>query len=129
MTTHPPVPPASPIINASVLFPEGELFGPKKNSPLREKNINKPTPFTGDRKKVETFIQECKMYLQINRNIYEDDKDKIAFVLSFMNEKEALRWKQTFLRFIMNRDEEMRFPPFKNFIKELLSYFQPMNTH
>ena len=42
----PPVTPASPIINASVLFPERELFGAKKNSPLREKNINKPMPFT-----------------------------------------------------------------------------------
>ena len=86
----PPVLPPTPKINASALFPDEEIARPKKNSPLREKNINKPTPFTGDRKKVETFIQECKMYLRINRNIYEDDKDKIAFVLSFMNEKEAL---------------------------------------
>ena len=96
---------------------------------MREKNINKPTPFTGDRKKVETFIQECKMYLWINRYIYEDDEDKIAFVLSFMNEKEALCWKQTFLQFIMERDEEIIFPPFENFVKELLSYFQPTNMH
>ena len=69
------------------------------------------------------------MYLRINRYIYEDDEDKIAFVLSFMNEKEALRWKQTFLRFIMERDEEIIFPPFENFVKELLNYFQPTNTH
>ena len=40
-----------------------------------------------------------------------------------MNEKEALRWKQTFLRFIMERDKEIIFPPFENFVKELLSYF------
>ena len=113
-----------PQVNASALFPEEEFPKPKKNSPLRENNINKPTPFTGDRKKIETFIQECKMYLRINRYIYEDDEDKIAFVLSFMNEKEALRWKQTFLRFIMERDEEIIFPPFENFVKELLSYFQ-----
>ena len=46
-----------------------------------------------------------------------------------MNKKEALRWKQTFLWFIMERDEEIIFPPFENFVKELLSYFQPTNTH
>jgi hypothetical protein len=120
-------------INANdqeVHFPDVEepMEIPKKKT-LREKNINKPTPFTGDRKKVETFIQECKMYLRINRDIYTDDDDKIGFVLSFMNEKEALRWKQTFLRYIINRDDEMEFPPFKNFIGELLSYFQPTNTH
>ena len=120
----PPVLPPTPKINASALFPEEEFPKPKKNSPLRENNINKLTPFTGDRKKIETFIQECKMYLRINRYIYEDDEDKIAFVLSFMNEKEALRWKHTFLRFIMERDEEIIFPPFENFVKELLSYFQ-----
>ena len=85
----PPVLPPTPKINASALFPKNE-FPKKKDSPLREKNINKPTPFTGDRKKIEMFIQECKMYLRINRYIYEDDEDKIAFVLSFMNEKEAL---------------------------------------
>ena len=124
----PPILPPTPKINASALFPDGETK-PKKNSPLRKKNINKLTPFTGDQKKIETFIQECKMYLRINRYIYEDNEDKIAFVLSFMNEKEALRWKQTFLRFIMERDEEIIFPPFKNFVKELLSYFQPTNTH
>ena len=62
----PPVLPPTPKINASALFPENEFPKKKKDSPLREKNINKPTPFTGDRKKSETFIQECKMYLRIN---------------------------------------------------------------
>ena len=68
--THPePLPPRqppTPKINASALFPENEFPRKKKDSPLREKNINKPTPFTSDRKKVEMFIQECKMYLRIN---------------------------------------------------------------
>ena len=59
----PPVLPPTPKINASALFPEEEFAKLKKNSPLREKNINKPTPFTGDQNKIETFIQECKMYL------------------------------------------------------------------
>jgi hypothetical protein len=99
----------------------------KKATP-REKGINKPTPFTGDRKKVETFIQECRMYLRINKDIYTDDEDKIAFLLSFMNEKEALRWKQTFLRYITNDEGDMIFPSFKDFVQELLSYFQPANT-
>ena len=59
----PPVLPPTPKINALALIPDEETTKPKKNSPLREKNINKLTPFTGDRKKIETFIQECKMYL------------------------------------------------------------------
>ena len=96
-SVHPdPLPlilPPTPKINVSALFPKDEFPKQKKNSPLQEKNINMPTPFTGDRKKIEMFIQERKMYLWTKRYIYEDDEDKIAFVLSFMNEKEALRWK------------------------------------
>ena len=56
----PPVQPPTPKINASALFPENEFPRKKKDSPLREKNINKPTPFTSDRKKVETFIKNAK---------------------------------------------------------------------
>ena len=56
----------------------------------KEKNFNKPTPFHGDRKKIETFIQECRMYLHANREIYTEDEDKIIFMLSYMTDKEAL---------------------------------------
>ena len=55
-----------------------------------EKNFNKPTPFHGDRKKIKTFIQECRMYLHANQEIYTEDEDKIIFMLSYMTDKEAL---------------------------------------
>ena len=44
-----------------------------------------------------------------------------------MNENEALQWKQTFLRYIIN-EQKMKFPSFEDFIDEILSYFQPANT-
>ena len=52
---------------------------------------------------------------------------KVAFFLSFMNDKEALRWKQTFLKSITNNDGEMEFPTVKEFVKMLQEYFQPVN--
>ena len=55
----------------------------------KEKNFNKPTPFHGDRKKIETFIQECRMYLHTNREIYTEDEDKIIFMLSYMTDKDG----------------------------------------
>ena len=58
-------------------------------------------------------VDTLPVHRRINRDIYTDDDDKISFVLSFMNEKEALQWKQTLLRFIMSGDDEMKFPPFK----------------
>ena len=68
------------------------------------------------------------MYLQINHEIYIDDKDKIAFILSYTNDKEALRWKQAFLRLI-DIEGELEFPSLKDFLSELLNYFQLMNSH
>ena len=41
----------------------------------------------------------------MNKKTYATDEAKVAFFLSFMTEKEALKWKQTFLRSITNDDD------------------------
>ena len=58
-------------------------------SPTKEVRILKPSSFNRDRRRVKEFIQECNVYLDINKNIYKTDKLKVAFVLSLMNEKET----------------------------------------
>ena len=67
------------------------------------------------------------MYLQINRRIYDTDEDKVAFMLSFMTEKEALKWKQMYLQSITNGEGEIQFPTIKRFIEYLNIYFKPAN--
>ena len=120
-----PQPPTLPQ-NPPTLPPQPEL--PRdKGSPIREKSIDKPTPFDRDRRKIIMFIQECCMYLQINKRIYTTNEDKVAFVLSYMTEKEALKWKQTYLRSIINDEGEIIFPMFKQFILILDHYFKPAN--
>ena len=57
----------------------------------KEYNINWPTSFTGDRTKIENFLQECDVYLNINNAIYNNNVAKIAFVLSFITAGEAHR--------------------------------------
>jgi hypothetical protein len=84
-------------------------------------------PFDGNRKKVENFIQECRAYLQINRRIYTTDESKVAFFMSLMKEKEALKWKQTYIRSITDEEGEIIYPPVKDFVQLLLNYFQPIN--
>src|ERR1700728_3723118 len=107
----------------------GEMTSRNERSSImmKERAINKPTPFDGDRKKTETFLQECRVYLHINRGVYTTDEDRIIFILSFMNSKEALRWKQTYLRSILTRDGDMIFPDINTFIGLLGNYFQPAN--
>ena len=73
------------------------------------------------------FIQECCMYLQINKRIYTTNEDKVAFVLSYVMEKEALKQKQTYIRSIINDEGEIIFPTFKQFISILNHYFKPAN--
>ena len=89
----------------------------------REVAINKPTPFSGDRKKIEDFIQECRVYLKINKNVYRSDDAKVAFILSYMNTGEALKWKKTYLKSITDDEGDMDFPPIKEFVKILEDYF------
>jgi hypothetical protein len=124
--TRPPTP-SAPQLQRN-LSPTNPFFGYPRNESSKEKHLNKPTPFHGDRKKIEVFIQECRMYLRANRGVYIDDEDKITFILSYMDDKEALRWKQTFLRHIMDENGEMYFPTTNEFIGDLMRYFQPTNT-
>src|SRR6267378_4195634 len=121
MASEEPMNPTDPLIDPEPT--EREIFIDR--SPIKEKSINKPNPFTGDRKTVEIFLLECQVYLQTNRRIYTTDEDRIAFILSYMNEKEALRWKQTYLRSLMTDDGEIVYPTTKDFIKLLMHYFKP----
>ena len=100
---------------------------PKEYGSFKELGLDKPSPFTGDRMKVETFIQECRVYLQINKHIYTTDDAKVAFFLSLMKDKEALRWKQTYIKNITNQEGEIMFPKIKQFVDLLLQHFQSMN--
>ena len=63
----------------------------------KEYGLNKPTPFNGDRTKVKALLQECLVYIEMNKEIYTTDKLKTGFVLSYMNEKEAKDWRELYL--------------------------------
>ena len=54
-------------------------------------------PFTGNRTKIKNFVQECDVYLNINDNIYDNKPARVAFVLSFLTEGEAQKWKEQFI--------------------------------
>ena len=91
----------------------------------KELGINKPTPFTGDRKKVGTFIQETKVYLTINDDVYNKDEKKIAFMLSYMTDKEALQWKELYIEQLTNTNGDLVFPTYKKFLDDLKDAFKP----
>ena len=94
--------------------------------PQKEYNINRPTPFTGDQTKIENFVQECNVYLNINDMIYDTDAAKIAFVLSFITAGEVQKWKEQFIHSITS-NSRMMFLTFSIFMTKLQDAFKAVN--
>ena len=63
----------------------------------KEIQINNPKTFNGDRNYLNKFIQSCTAYLNLNVKIFNSDKKKILFVLSYMTEGTAEAWKEVFM--------------------------------
>ena len=56
--------------------------------------LNMPKAFTGKCKELKKFLQNCRLYLQVNRKKYNTDLVKIAFVLALMNDGDTAAWKK-----------------------------------
>ncbi|THG93662.1 hypothetical protein EW145_g8316 [Phellinidium pouzarii] len=61
-------------------------------TPTGEAHLSKPNNFDGDKSYARRFLSSCQAYLSLNERIYNTDKSKIIFVLSFMQEKAAGDW-------------------------------------
>ena len=62
-----------------------------------ELKLSPPKSFTGKRDELDGFLQDVHLYLEVNSEIYDTDKKKIAYALSFMNEGDAKSWKGQFI--------------------------------
>jgi hypothetical protein len=60
----------------------------------KEYGMNKPMPFSGNQTKIRQLLQDCLGYLKINQDIYNTDRHKIGFILSYMTDNEAADWKE-----------------------------------
>src|SRR6202453_1056566 len=77
-------------------------MAPSNSNETKELRINPPTRFSGNRDDLDNFIQDCTLYLTLNRAVYETDEKKIIFMLSYMTEGTARAWKEAFVRDIIN---------------------------
>ena len=64
---------------------------------MKEAKFNVPKPFSGKRGDLKKFLRTCRMYLQTNSEMYNTDKRKVVFTLSFMTEGDAANWKDQWL--------------------------------
>jgi Ty3 transposon capsid-like protein len=92
--------------------------------------LNQPKPFTGKRSDFVLFMQDIYVYIKVNRLIYNDDKKKISFILSYLADGDAAVWKQQFIQMKIEESEEAKidepsWETYKDFIEALKKTFQP----
>jgi Ty3 transposon capsid-like protein len=91
----------------------------------KEYEMNKLTPFTGNRTKIRRFLQDCLGYLDMNQNIYNTDRLKIGFILSYMNDGEATNWKEYYLDTLEDLTTGMpNLPTLVTFLADVRKAFQ-----
>ena len=64
---------------------------------IKKTELNPPKVFTGKRTNLQRFLQDTFVFLTINKEHYNTDDKKIAFVMSFMMDGDAALWKQEFI--------------------------------
>ena len=91
---------------------------PTTSSRGRKVHAAKPTTFSG--KDYKSFARSCMLYLQAARHDFDDDEQKILFVLSFMTEGLASEWAHNFIDEVAaeseKNDEDPDFGSFNGFM-------------
>jgi hypothetical protein len=111
--------PIGPIMT-SILMAQTQVVANK----AKEYGMNKLMPFTGDQTKIRRFLQDCLGYLDMNQGIYNTDRLKIEFILSYMNDGEAANWKEYYLDTLKDPNTGMpNFPTLVTFLADVQKAF------
>jgi Retrotransposon gag protein len=92
--------------------------------------LNPPKLFTGKQSDFVLFMQDVYVYLKVNRLIYDNDKKKISFILSYLADGDTAVWKQQFIQTKIEESEQAKtdepsWGTYKDFIEALKKTFQP----
>jgi hypothetical protein len=77
-------------------------------------------------------MQDVNVYLKVNRLIYDNNKKKISFILSYLTGGDAAVWKQQFIQIKIEESKEAKtdepnWGTYKEFVEALKETFQPYN--
>jgi Retrotransposon gag protein len=64
----------------------------------KELNLNKHNTLNGNREGFKKFLQNIKVYMDVNHETYNNNLRKITFILSFMMTEAAATWKAQFIK-------------------------------
>src|SRR6202522_1067473 len=102
-------------------------MAPSNSNDTKELRINPPTHFTGNQDDLDNFLQDCTLYLTLNRAVYETDEKKIIFMLSYMTEGTACAWKEAFVRDVIDTQTN-DFGSLKQFTVDLKKAFEASDS-
>ena len=103
---------------------------PEENNQTAERKICQPPNFMEDRLEATNFFNTCRTYLCINKNAYPTKKDKVIFVLLFMEGGTAGLWKNTLIEeaySVGTNSAKVGFETFAAFVKKFKKAFEPLS--
>jgi hypothetical protein len=74
----------------------------KKSQPT-ELKLKQPASFNGKRDELDDFMQDILLYLVVNEDIYNNDRKKIGYALTFIDKGDLKSWKTAFLQNATNQ--------------------------
>ena len=93
----------------------------------QELKLGQPPTFDGDPAKARGWFNNTQLYLLVNKDIYNDDDQKISFVLSFMREGSAALWALTETEATFKRNP-LSFGTWQDFLNKFSASFILKNT-
>ena len=101
----------------------------KATPTIKKIKLNLPKIFTGKKTNLQRFLQDTFVFLMINKEHHNNNDKKIAFVMSFMTDRDAALWKQEFIGKVIRdsvaRGDDISFGLYKKFIESLEKSFSP----
>ena len=96
-----------------------------------EVKLNLPKVFSGKRTELNKFLQDVLIYLTVNKEVYNNNEKKIAYLLSFMTEGDAASWKEEFLARKIEEaeknDTDLKLGTFKEVKETIKKSFEPFD--
>jgi Retrotransposon gag protein len=98
----------------------------------KELNLNKPEAFNSSRDGFKKFLQNIKVYMDVNHKMYNNDLRKIAFVLFFMTTGSAATQKAQFIEEAYAKpapaNPNCRLETYTQFKKDLIKAFSMFDS-
>ena len=102
----------------------------EENNWTAERKICQLSDFIGNHLEATNFLNTCHTYLCINKNAYPTKKDKVIFVLLFIEGGTAEPWKNTLMEeaySVGTNGAKVGFGTFAAFVKKFKKAFEPLS--